>query len=74
MLRIVTSASAAARLDRARQFLQSHPSPAEVVIVGASVLIGRMLSGSPDKPLSRQERITALKASGALRHRKSNQP
>jgi ATP-dependent helicase/nuclease subunit B len=36
MLRIVTSASAAARLDRARRFLQSHPSPAEVVIVGAS--------------------------------------
>src|SRR5262245_54743801 len=36
MLRIVTSASAAARLDRARRFLQSHPSPAEVVIVAAS--------------------------------------
>jgi ATP-dependent helicase/nuclease subunit B len=36
MLRIVTSASAEARLDRARRFLQSHPSPAEVVIVGAS--------------------------------------
>jgi hypothetical protein len=43
-------------------------------IVGASVLIGRMLSGSSDRPRSRQERITALKASGALRHRKSNQP
>ena len=36
MLRIVTSASAAARLDRARRFLQSYPPPAEVVIVGAS--------------------------------------
>jgi CRISPR/Cas system-associated exonuclease Cas4 (RecB family) len=36
MLRIVTSASAAARLDRARRFLHSHPAPAEVVIVGAS--------------------------------------
>ena len=36
MLRIVSSTSAAARLERARQFLQSHPSPAEVVIVGAS--------------------------------------
>ena len=36
MLRIVTSASTAARLDRARRFLQAHPSPAEVVIAGAS--------------------------------------
>jgi len=36
MLFIVTSASAAARLERARRFLQSHPSPAEVAIVGAS--------------------------------------
>ncbi len=36
MLRIITSTSAAARLDQARHFLQSHPSSAEVVIVGAS--------------------------------------
>ncbi len=36
MLRIITSTSAAARLDQARHFLQSHPSPAEVVIIGAS--------------------------------------
>ena len=36
MLRIVTSTSAAARLDARVSFLQSHPSPAEVVIVGAS--------------------------------------
>jgi hypothetical protein len=36
MLRIITSTSAAARLERARRFLQSHASPSEVVIVGAS--------------------------------------
>jgi hypothetical protein len=36
MLRIITSTSAAARLERARRFLESHPSPSEVVIVGAS--------------------------------------
>ena len=36
MLRIITSTSASARLDQARRFLQSHPSPAEVVIIGAS--------------------------------------
>src|SRR5262245_36818335 len=36
MLRIITSTSAAARLDHAHRFLQSHPSPAEVVIIGAS--------------------------------------
>lgn len=43
-----------------------------VVIVGASVLVGRALSKPADKPLTRSERMTALKASGALRHRKSN--
>ena len=42
-------------------------------IVGVSVLVGKMLSkpkgaGAPD----RQTQITGLKASGALRHRKSN--
>lgn len=48
---------------------------AVIVIVGLSVLIGRALSRSGDgDPMSRQERITALKASGALRHRKSNRP
>ena len=35
-MRIVTSTSAAARLAEARRFLQSQPSSAEVVIVGAS--------------------------------------
>ena len=43
-----------------------------VVIVGASVLIGRSLNKSGDRKLSNQEKMTALKASGALRHRKSN--
>ena len=43
-----------------------------VVIVGASVLIGRSLNKSGDRQLSNQEKMTALKASGALRHRKSN--
>lgn len=42
------------------------------VIVGLSVLVGRNLSKPAQKPLSREERMTALKASGALRHRKSN--
>ena len=42
-------------------------------IVGVSVLVGKMLSkpkgvGAPD----RHTQMTALKASGALRHRKSN--
>ena len=42
-------------------------------VIGASVVIGKMLSGPPARPRSEQERITALKASGALKHRKSNQ-
>jgi len=43
-----------------------------LVVVGGSVLIGRNLSRPKDQPLSKHERMTALKASGALRHRKSN--
>jgi hypothetical protein len=44
-------------------------------IVGLSVLAGRMLSGGRRGQRSdRQQQITALKASGALRHRKSNRP
>ncbi len=43
-----------------------------VVIVGASVLIGRSLNKSAAHKLTNQEKMTALKASGALRHRKSN--
>lgn len=46
-----------------------------VVIVGASVVIGKSLSGPSGKRLSHEEqkKVTALKASGALKHRKSNQ-
>jgi CRISPR/Cas system-associated exonuclease Cas4 (RecB family) len=36
MLRVITSTSAAARLDAARHFLEHRPPAAEVVIVGAS--------------------------------------
>jgi hypothetical protein len=45
-----------------------------LAIVGVSVLVGRSLSKPPPRgePMSRHERMTALKASGALRHRKSN--
>lgn len=43
-----------------------------LVVIGASVLIGKTLSRPKGQPLSRAERMTALKASGALRHRKSN--
>jgi hypothetical protein len=45
-----------------------------LVIIGLSVFVGRMLSRPRGEPMSRQEKMTALKASGALRHRKSNQP
>ena len=47
---------------------------AVAIIVGASIIVGRALSG----PQSRARRpdphdpVTALKASGALKHRKSN--
>ncbi len=40
-------------------------------IIGLSVLIGRSLS-RPRDPLTKHQRMMALKASGALRHRKSN--
>ena len=45
------------------------------IVIGASVLIGKTLSGprSPDARGHRHDDLTALKASGALRHRKSNQ-
>lgn len=42
-----------------------------LAIVGVSVVVGRALS-KPRESLSRHERMTALKASGALKHRKSN--
>jgi hypothetical protein len=45
------------------------------IVIGASVLVGKMLSrpgGSEERP-ARHQQMLALKASGALRHRKSNQ-
>lgn len=47
------------------------------VIIGASVLVGKMLSrprAPRGNPNSRHDEMMALKASGALRHRKSNRP
>ncbi len=45
-----------------------------LIIVGASVLIGKMLSKPRRQPMNRDQQMTALKASGALKHRKSNRP
>lgn len=45
---------------------------AVVAIVGLSIFVGKSLSKPRGEPLTRHERITALKASGALKHRKSN--
>ena len=45
------------------------------IVIGASVLVGKILSrpgGSEERP-NRNDRLLGLKASGALRHRKSNQ-
>ena len=41
-------------------------------IVGVSVLVGRSLSQPRGQPLSRQEKINALKASGAMPSRKES--
>ena len=43
-----------------------------LAIVGLSVLIGKSLNKSKGVPSDRHAQITALKASGALKHRKSN--
>lgn len=45
-----------------------------LVVVGLSVLVGKMLDKPKGAPTSskRHDQITALKMSGALRHRKSN--
>ena len=44
-----------------------------LVIVGASVVAGKALDKPKGAPSERrQSQITALKASGALKHRKSN--
>lgn len=44
-----------------------------LAVVGISVLVGRALSKPPrGGSMSRHDQMTALKASGALKHRKSN--
>lgn len=43
-----------------------------LVVVGASVVVGRALNRPPRDRLSRHQQVTGLKASGALKHRKSN--
>lgn len=43
-----------------------------LIIVGGSVLVGKMLSKPRGEGSSQPDRMTALKASGALKHRKSN--
>ena len=48
-----------------------------LIVIGVSVLIGKMLAGGPRSPEQRDRRhdhMNALKMSGALRHRKSNRP
>ncbi|MGQ0532765.1 MAG: hypothetical protein ACT4OF_08770 [Caulobacteraceae bacterium] len=48
---------------------------AVLAIVGLSVFAGKALSKTKGRvSAGRQDQITALKASGALRHRKSNRP
>jgi len=42
-------------------------------IIGASVLIGKTVGKAKGAPRDRHSQITALKVSGALKHRKSNQ-
>jgi hypothetical protein len=41
-------------------------------IVGISIIAGRAISKPRGKQLSNHEKMTALKASGAMQHRKSN--
>ena len=45
-----------------------------VAIIGISVFVGRAISKPRGKQMTNQEKVTALKASGALQHRKSNRP
>ena len=42
------------------------------IVIGASVLVGRMLNNQSGGRSARGDKVMALKASGALRHRKSN--
>ena len=46
------------------------------IVIGASVLVGKMLSrpGGSEEPRGRNDKLLGLKASGALQHRKSNRP
>lgn len=46
---------------------------AMAVLIGLTVLIARVISRPRGGQMTRHEKMTALKASGALRHRKSNQ-
>jgi hypothetical protein len=45
-----------------------------LVVIGLSVVVGKSLSKpkGDGEPSSRHAQLTALKASGALKHRKSN--
>ncbi len=43
-----------------------------LVIVGSSVLVGKMLSKPKQMSSDRHAQMTGLKASGALKYRKSN--
>jgi hypothetical protein len=45
-----------------------------LVVIGSSVLVGKMLSRPrrPEQSSRRHSEMMALKASGALKHRKSN--
>lgn len=54
---------------------------ATFIIIGGSILVGRALNGGGRPPppdgaprgrLSQEEKMNMLKASGALKHRKSN--
>jgi len=47
---------------------------AVIAIVGASVLVGAAVSNRKPRIDPRKDKVTALKASGALKHRKSNRP
>jgi len=43
-----------------------------LTIIGVSVLVGKTLGKPKGIPSDRHAQMTALKASGALKHRKSN--
>jgi hypothetical protein len=43
-----------------------------LAIIGVSVLVGKTLNKPKGVPGDRHAQMTALKASGALKHRKSN--